>query len=1713
MDANVTPAEGCTRDEARIAARLDCLGDDDCPCGTSCDLGVCVSACMADRDCATGQRCDDFGRCRDADHRAIVPAPEPVGVAPSVEVEPVATIANGQDDTLVRLVVRNSDSRVRVSGRYGAELECSPGMFTTECELGTVAAGTRVAVRVRRSAATPEGDVPVVHIHSDGGEASVLVLRADQHPRSRLLPPSAGGGPGAQPLAGRYAGNARLDSHGLEPDTRGLPANLDFPITAEIWGEAPGLLTFRIEDPYHVLASDGVVVGTAMLAEAPRELIGPVEVPAQPYASGTLAPADTWSLLAVWGSAEMRTEPGSRQVVIGAHVQLEGTGMRPWLDWNLTLSRSGDGSGAAAPPPETAASVGYSEATRMASPTAWETAVANRFPAFHSLSDAQKIERYQFVFGSRALDACSGLDSTVLGGNRLARRAWLGESQIGGAAWRSTDGLAFRLLDVADEPGTGPDIVDLSITGFVDPARASLSEPVCAGTATVAISDTSADPFTISHRVAFDYCAELAAATGCTVSSVVTTSGGAMGALSISGTVRTAPARAPRPIGAGQTLALLVPTGTPLRTCSLPVGTPTWCAEATSCVEPTPGATRDSVISTTLGTGTLPSGDVRCDSGARTGGIDLDARAAAAGVPTAESVEDCIAELERIRSAPALTSTHGDGLLEAFEASSCIDSVRLLRAMGLGLDAAGESPDNERSTAYGARLLMRWLDLHANIAHEAEQRNALYDLVRSVPGAPSVVDPRAALDASVGAWDLVLQPTFGARFELLEPSVLADPDYRIGMPGVTVRPSDEQANGLPESMMALASRELRLLHSILENEWLEGGAAPPRSSLHSVLPRVLAARAIAAGLAGRAGVTREAFDAVPWGQSYGTADVATLENLRGLVSLLERAATGRNPLGIEDSDLPLYFLDTTTGPGGRFAAVSDFLIGTGPGSTAWVPSLVASTRSAESAARAAWIDEIDRATRAAQATVDHDRWLADVDAYYNNQLRAYCGTTRSGLAQDPTFDALGCALDDAPECLASPEGTFSSWTVDDILGRACVASLYGAAFERPSGDPFIYDERGIPTATRDRRLAPHPPYGVTFQVWASCVVSADDPASARVSLRPCDDGVTTCVYPETWSCPGAAGAIPLTQATVAFLGVLDDDHLARLQDCQSHFPEMRESLPVFESRFEVPGCVHGSIGQAISAVTQTDADLEIARAEAAEHIEAYDIAMRSCFILEEANTRITDANNAHVQTMTGLLRSRAAMEGSAAVAGAAADCMDTLAGVSGTTDANPNPAAAAADGVALALGVGSCVARGVSAGFEAAASGLQADIEVAEVEHDALVANLEAAAETEICFNDARLELVGSRAAALRIQAALASRASAGARLTELLAEVQRFHDEGYDYYNEVLAARVTHPSGEAWANPSIQAFLARFRLARRALYLAVRAVENEFQASLLARQDVLAADSTVDLEDILSTLWTTAGTRSIGGSRPSDLHTVLSLRDDILQLGDESSAPAGLHPLSPTERLRVMLADERYAVRDEAGRLVGLQIPFTLAPLAALGFPTGGVPIYATTDCAERLWSVNASILGTDVWTGSDTTFTRIDLLKQNTFFSQWCGTAPPDAPFQVSSVRPSHNLFVEPGVSGGIDGPFGSGEVTLYSRARMQAFFDVSRAELENPVYANGETSELAARGLYGQYAIFIPAELISRETSSGARSDGLVLDRIDDILLRLDYVSVAR
>ncbi len=57
--------------------------------------------------------------------------------------------------------------------------------------------------------------------------------------------------------------------------------------------------------------------------------------------------------------------------------------------------------------------------------------------------------------------------------------------------------------------------------------------------------------------------------------------------------------------------------------------------------------------------------------------------------------------------------------------------------------------------------------------------------------------------------------------------------------------------------------------------------------------------------------------------------------------------------------------------------------------------------------------------------------------------------------------------------------------------------------------------------------------------------------------------------------------------------------------------------------------------------------------------------------------------------------------------------------------------------------------------------------------------------------------------------------------------------------------------------------------------------------------------------------------------------------------------------------------------------------------------------------------------------------------------------------------------------------------------------------RSDLFRDAYAEGASQELAGRGLYGDYVLLFPA--------SGLLSNGFPLSKVEDVLLRFDYLAV--
>lgn len=118
---------------------------------------------------------------------------------------------------------------------------------------------------------------------------------------------------------------------------------------------------------------------------------------------------------------------------------------------------------------------------------------------------------------------------------------------------------------------------------------------------------------------------------------------------------------------------------------------------------------------------------------------------------------------------------------------------------------------------------------------------------------------------------------------------------------------------------------------------------------------------------------------------------------------------------------------------------------------------------------------------------------------------------------------------------------------------------------------------------------------------------------------------------------------------------------------------------------------------------------------------------------------------------------------------------------------------------------------------------------------------------------------------------------------------------------------------------------------------------------------------------------------------------------------------------------------------------------------------------------------------------------------MQRNTFHSQ----SDARGTLQTAATRPS-NLFHDPMAYDPVEQPpCGVGEDTGFTSARVQARIGVSRAELEAESFAQSASEELAGRSLYSDYPLFRPACSLA----------DVALEDAENVLLRIDYVSVAR
>ncbi len=1098
------------------------------------------------------------------------------------------------------------------------------------------------------------------------------------------------------------------------------------------------------------------------------------------------------------------------------------------------------------------------------------------------------------------------------------------------------------------------------------------------------------------------------------------------------------------------------------RTCV--VRRPTVCSESVLCHDTESASSADErseqVRSSHLdsaGTPLAVSGELPCADGPRSVGWEMDANLELEATDSerlsaAELLATCEQDFETARMGIPLIPENEPAVMlrTLFSSAGCFGPGRLMVALG-AIAASDDELVDEASGALAHRLIQRWVQHVGFVSGELAQNLEYMVLFGEELG---VEDALANLQS---VWDTVLSQRIASLLLRIPPAILADPDYRDRLGQMEGQAHHTQDTGLPVSILSSLSAQLELVHRAMEIEWRRGGDAT--DAVGPVLRNSAVLLSLAEALLSQAG------PAAVWADDYEIEREEFIQKAREVLALREEILAGGNIFGISEVDLPLYRLGNEEGPTGQYFAVSEYILGVNPGAATsgsnWAAEVTLQAREAVADARERWLDVRERQVQLAQSQGELDATLDEIRGDYGLAIANICAhpTLRASdlLENWNDFDPNTCYFTEEDGCGFDAREYEPSLTTNQMQFQLCLISELRA-------------RDGGATSFNNNTLD-------------DIVDGLDD--CELVYPLPCDGG--RCV-----ACGGAQESISLARIYGALYS--GDPNSARLSDaeatCRRRFPDADESLPPTNGPVasgRSASCYQGELGEATLELLAVAEEVEIASADYADFQQRYDIAMAGCLLLEETNSAIAEANAAHRANVRGLRIAKQTIDQLANASSVVSTCASALGG---------------AEGLGGAVVCGEAIYQGA---LTAASMGLEFAIEDASIQHDALIGRLGRELENATCFNEAKLELVGVESAAIRIRQAALELENAILRVGNLKGGVQDLFREGRRRLARARQQFVPPLTHDLWAEESLEGFRRTTRLASRAIYLGIRALEYETQQSYPdLRRQLFEAQNGNQLYAIMEQIWQESGTRTVRGRRVSDFKRVVSLRDDILRLGDVASRGPGFPTLSPQARLAEVLRDPRYARYSESGEYVGQFIPFELMPDTGASVDGNVTPVFPDADCAERLWSISASI-ETIGESGISSSFARIELHKANTFYSRMCGVRDGEDGLQVASVRPSRNLFRETGEAvryGGENFGTSRGEDNLSSVARLDAYVNVGRSELESDEYASGASEELSARGLFGRYGLLLPVQLI----------DSVGADALDDILIRLDYLSVS-
>lgn len=1724
-DAGNDGAQGatCTVDPALVRAASACRADDHCPCGAHCELGRCVAQCGPSLgECPSGQRCDRFGYCRGADapqYGRPTTAPA-VGTLVPEDLRVDVPAAPMTASVRVR-ATRAAAGPVRVTVEAPFEVQCEPmGPFARECAPSELAmnATRAFAVRLSAGATVTAGQVGSMRLYW-GAHLETVALRVPTTPMAVVA------------ATGTYRGTLSLVSAeftGPEGGTFALPEAYAAPITVDVFSATQLVL----RDPLQTLSEDAALTGAIQTSGADQT----VSFARRSFWRGSSIAGAPVALTSTFAPSPMRFAAASGALSFELLSTIDGLlaaprGLR--LRYRVRVEREGALAMGATMP---AAQTDVALPTIALDRTPWEAlSLRSLLPA----SAPRSADALRALIASgvepapvgamapaheaqRALDGCAigyapgdtnaASWSTLITAEWPDTRAWSSPTMtLDPPSSVPSTRLDAVLANIARTMGAGR-VANVGVNVMRLPTSSDLPCEITMGSQDANTCIAGAEDYGTVDR-----CAEFAQTYGCVPVALV---GAAQRSFTISAGITGQPSGAPTTCTRSLSINARV-----TRTCVAVAPSAGQCADLLQCARTT-GA--EDLVASALPArvaASSVSGELGCSGASNTTASPADAQRDLGAAPTvSELALQCVLELERLRVAPPSTlagASAPDRFASALAAGlssapRCIDAVRTLGVLGFATEVdrlRGQGmmrAEDLRASRRAMRSISRWIDAIGTIVTESAERQALPPALRMTGAAAALPSGRDALHIAADGWDLLLHPRFATALAALPGAALAQADWRRDW---VSDPNDQSSHTQREGVLLPM---LRLLQSQAElgEELLRDAAfrrdrtvldyrGPMSRGPSGAFGRALRAMAVGYPMVSLLEARARAaagMSAPAWSDAITRARTSFAPALGRMIANGRILLEGGNPIGVEDSDLPLYFFGTERAPSERFSAISSYLIGNGAGSSGWATIALDQLRAAEGALSSSVAAQADRQYRATQDTNAMNARLDEIRTRYGARIESLCGLPPGLTAQRAIeewrsvtglrFDASQCyTRREQAECRAVYQQDDRELTAADINYRLCLAQ---------------------------RKAAINAPQRFVSPAFTALGASNATPSCANPVPCAAGDGTlcTTCGSVTTevsWALLESTG--PIDPAPKA------EEVEAAQRECRALYPTARSAPPSQRAPETDPyasgRCYRGAIGDQVMTLRAAATDLLAARSAFQERLDAYDNAVRSCTIQQDGSAAVSELMlkyNAALSTLRGV---KTALDSAALWARGNAECYYMAGASVGLDDVGL---------AALPIAVG-CGLTGVAVYAEIGSLTIGASMEGMKEWYQRAELRIQTRAAYDVCINDANQHLIGMRTAALQAVRAQQDQFAAAYALRESIESAQRAFDEGTAELADARASAVRAPSFDTWQSTAAREYRLAFNRARRFLFLAARAVEYEFQQSSTVRYDVLGASTRAELEAALNALRTTSATGSINGAMPGAARAVLSLRDHLLQLEDRTAVRTpGVIPLSPSDRFRLLLRDERFVVRDATGAVTGVQLPFSITPLGRDGAANpSGTALLAGRGCAERLWSVNASVLGAPgrVVRGSESTFTEMDLLKRNTFFSQWCA-APSDGPaVQSASVRPTINLFREPesGVSSSGGVPIGgaalgaSNATQLFTRAQMQPRINVSRADFEDDRYSNGQTSQLAARGLYGDYALFIPSSAISRPDGSGGFTPGLDLDQVDDILLRVDYVTVPR